>query len=152
MFLRNLLALALMASPVLADTARFEQGFTDICLQSLPTMVPARDAFKANGWAEHQGAGPNEFEYTNGSTHVFLITGQPDEQPGCTVMDESLSQLEAKWVLELALNKYHAGSWREGKGFNDAPAWRLLQDTGTVIFHIQEGMGGGAAISFELRP
>ncbi len=145
-------ALTLLATPALANTASFEQAFADICLQSLPTMAPARDAFRANGWDEAQGAGPNEFEYAKDSTHVFLLIGQPDAQPGCTVMDENISQLEAKWALELALDKYHAGSWKEGKGFDDAPAWRLLKDTGTVIFNIQEGMGGGAAISFELRP
>ncbi len=145
-------ALTLLATPALADTASFEQAFAGICLQSLPTMAPARDAFKANGWDEYQGADPNEFEYVKDSTHVFLITGAPDVQPGCTVMDENISELEAKWALELALDKYHAGSWKEGKGFDDSPAWRLLQDTGTVIFNIQEGMGGGAAISFELRP
>jgi len=147
-----ILAITLLATPALADTASFEQAFTDICLQSLPTMAPARDGFRANGWSEVQGAGANEFEYSKDTTHVYLLIGQPDEQPGCTVMDESISELEVKWALELALDKYFAGSWKEGKGFNDTPAWRLLQDTGTVIFNIQEGMGGGAAISFELRP
>jgi len=145
------LALTLLATPALADTASFEQAFANICLQSLPTMAPARDAFKANGWEEYQGAGPNEFEYAKGSSHVFLLIGAPDMQPGCTVMDEAVSMSAAKQVLEKSLEGYFPGNVEVVTG-DYGPYWKLYLDDGYLAITVQEGMGGGGAISFELRP
>ena len=105
----------------------------------------------AESWDGYDGAGPGEYEFYKDTTQVFLAALDIEDQPGCTVMDSTLSPLEAKWILELALGKYFPGKWETAEGYDGQPVWLLNRAGTTTHFYINEGQDGGAAIAFEVR-
>lgn len=143
-----------LPAPAQADFSSFETAIIEICLPALPDMKPAIAEFDSRGWQGFAGADEGEFEYYKNGTAVFIISSNAYEtgmQPGCTVIDENVSLFEAKLSLELALDKYFEGRWQTGNN-QWGPVWRLLLETGTVVFTVQEDPSrNGAAVSFELR-
>ena len=150
-----ILALFSVNTPAHADFQSFEMAFAEVCLQALPDLKQAISDFNAQGWIGYAGAGNGEFEYSKNGTVVFLTSGDIQDtrlQPGSTVMDEEVSLLEAQTSLERALGRYFEGRWRKGSN-QWGHVWRLLVDTGTVVFTIQQDLSGnGGAVAFELRP
>jgi len=145
------LGLFAFGTPAFADLALFERAFTGICLQNLPTLKRAPAQFDRNVWQTSAGADFGEYEFYAGTTSVFVFAADVSERPGCTVMDTDLSQLEAKFILELALDKYFPGKWKAGTDQNDENVWQLKNAKTITQFHTNEGLGGGSAISFSVH-
>jgi len=73
------------------------------------------------------------------------------DQPGCTVMDETISIAFVNKVLVTALDA-DSLDWRKGSATGGSEMWRALTDLGTVYISYDEDTSGeGGAISFELH-
>jgi len=146
------LLLGALSTPAQADGAHFEQALTGYCLASLPDMSAVPAAFEKAGWRGFTGAGDGETDYSDGQTQAMVFTGSPTDPAGCTVMDPVISQLEAKWLVELWLDKYHAGDWLEVDATDSKLAWLLDLGSRSVRFELDsDPTGEGALVSFELR-
>ena len=136
-----------------ADEASFLEGF-QICMQEAPTMLDLWTSLEGSGWSEHPGMSEVERQHNKGDTNVFSLTGPPLDQPGCTIMDETVSTAFATKLLVTTLTANYPGRWAAGENaVMGTPVWRLLTDVGTLEFSIDEDLSGaGASIGFELRP
>ena len=144
-------AVALTTAPAMADQGTFLQG-VDVCFENGRTFPGARQVFQSLGWQESIGMSDEEFEFFNGDTSVFLALFAPIDQPGCTIMDESIDIEFARAVLLTMLGKHFPNN-AKGIGYNNSEVWRGLVDLGTLNFSVGESpSGSGAAISVELRP
>jgi hypothetical protein len=141
-----------LAAPAQADSVHFEQALTGFCLADLPDMTGVPAAFKKAGWRGFTGAGDGEVDYDREGTQAMVFTGSPTDPAGCTVMDAVISKLEAKWLVELWLDKYHAGDWLEVDAIDSELAWLLDLGARSVRFELDsDPTGEGALVSFELR-
>ena len=144
---------AALSSPAQADEASFLEGF-QICMQEAPSMQELWIALEAAGWQEYPGMSEIERQHNMGDTNVFSLVGELLDQPGCSIMDETVSIGFATKVLVTTLEANYSGRWSTGQNaVMGTPVWRLLTDVGTLEFSVHEDLSGaGASIGFELRP
>ena len=134
-----------------ADIATFEWALTKVCLGLLSDADAALDALATKDWPFVPGAGPGEFETGGGDTWIFLDNGEGGISLGCTVMDTTVSIEDAERLLERSLDTYFPGSWQPETGWRGAKAWRLTFDGIPAVFYVNEGLGGGAGISYRIN-
>jgi len=140
-----------LPAPAIADQASFIAAF-NICFDNVLTTPGIRQDFAKAGWQEIPGMSPEEFEYDQTGTHIYLRDTDLIEQPGCTVMDENVN-IDLAYKLLVTSLEASAYQWSKGLGTDGGDAWRILTDIGTVIYTLDKDMSGaGAAISYEVRP
>lgn len=138
------------AFPVIADQASFEQAVS-LCIGNAVNLVDARYAFNDAGWSEADGYGPDEYQYALEGSQVYLNAGDPVEDLGCSVMDETVSVDSARDFMVETLDVYQPDA-EEGTGFMGITVWRLNVDGGTLVFKVSEDFtGAGAKVFFEFQ-
>jgi len=147
------LAALSIGGAVKADEASFVQGFANVCNQfTIFGLGGSMEAFVGYGWDIYPGADLGEYEAYKNGTAAIVATSATGRQPSCTIMDETVSMAFARDLLERTLD-LNFSTVVKGTGYNGGEVWRALTEKGTLIYSVQEAMGGtGAAISFELRP
>jgi hypothetical protein len=140
--------MALLAhTPVIADTASFEQGAT-ICIENTKDLPAAHDGLSAAGWSEKPGFTESEFDLTKSGTHIYLNTGDAGGYYECAIMDETVSRDHAADFLVNTLNRALPDAVK-GEGFAGIATWRVQTATGVMAFIIIDDFtGNGAGISF----
>lgn len=153
MLLIAAVSISAISSTARADEASFVQAFANVCTQFVSSgLGGSMEAFVGHGWQVTAGADLGEFEAFKDGTNVFVATSATGGQPGCTVMDETVSRSVARKLLTRTLELNFANAVK-GTGYNNTEVWRVARSDGTLVFSVDTDLSGsGAALLFELRP
>lgn len=132
---------ALTAAPAVAQDDVLKEAvavFADACLKTAPTFAGAQAALEDKGFAIYPFAeGEFEFGRETGDIHG-QVSANPD-YPGCTVMNETLSELDAAdRVADLLVETF--GVTLEPWDYEGQQAgWRMPQDSGALYIIFNQG-------------